>query len=173
MCPVSTTTLLVSSLVVAVASAGAQLGQSIVQANDARKASDRDFINQSQAQNLQADQIDDEAEEAKSDRAKQALIERGRLNVIQGESGLTGATFDEIQNESLFNEGQDIATLEKNRRNRQAQNRLGQKGIDAQDKSRRNSIKQPSFVGAGLSIAGAGISAAGTKARIDNGRRRV
>jgi hypothetical protein len=106
-----------------------------------------------QAQILeQQKQITAQATDKMTERAKEAMVERGRLRAIQGESGLSGNTSDRILRESYFNEGQDIASIESNRKNSIKQSKLEAEGLRAQNQSRINSIKRPSLIGTGLQI---------------------
>ncbi len=130
------------------------------------------FVNQLQAANAQADaieanyrqQMESTAEQQRqnnaaaaqqmSERAREAQIERARLRVLAGESGLSGVSTDRIENASRFNEGYDIATIEANRLNASKQITNEAKGIRAQSQSKLNTIDRPSLIGTGLQIVG-------------------
>jgi hypothetical protein len=93
-------------------------------------------------------------------RAREAMIEQARLRVIGGESGLSGGSNDRIENESQFNLGTDIASLESNRRN--ALNQLYQEGksLQAGNEAQIRQVRRPSLIGTGLQIAGVATNAA-------------
>jgi hypothetical protein len=95
-----------------------------------------------------------QAQDQMSQRAKEATQERGRLAVISAESGLAGNTQDRLYNESLFNEGQDITSIQRNARNTQQQSELEKQGIRAQTQGQLNTIERPSALRTGLQIAG-------------------
>lgn len=104
---------------------------------------------------LQQKQIDANAADQMSDRGREALIERGRLRVMAAESGLQGNSTDQIERQSRFDEGFDMARIEGNRKNSQQQAYADAKAGRAGSQSRINSIKHPSLIGTGLQIAGA------------------
>lgn len=101
-----------------------------------------------------------------SERAREAMIERARLRVIAGESGLAGISTDRIENQSRFNEGYDIASIEANRSNSAAQLYNEARGLRAQSQSRLNSINRPSLLGSGLQIIGAVAGAGAEQERL-------
>lgn len=122
-----------------------------------------DAIEESSRQQMRAmaerqKQMNSAASDQMAERTRQALIERGRLRVASGESGL----FDNsgrLMAESFFNEGFDIASIESNRAAAVKQSEYEVGGIRAQAKSAANQISRPSFIGTGLQIAGAGMDA--------------
>lgn len=102
----------------------------------------------------QSAQVDKRAKDEVSERARQAMIERGRLAAINAESGLTGNSAYRIMAESHFNEGQDITAIEQNRvaqRDQVARNKQAARIDAARQKA---GIDRPSWLGAGLQIAG-------------------
>lgn len=115
----------------------------------------------------QYQQVQGQAAEQVSERAKEAMIERGRLRVFAGESGLAGVSVDRIINVSRFNEGSDMATIEANRRNTVDQVAMDARAGFSSNQSRMNSIKKPDLIGAGLQIAGAHYQAKAEQKRID------
>lgn len=94
------------------------------------------------------------AAEQMSERAKSAMQERGRLAVIGADSGLGGNLTDKMYNNSAFNEGQDITSIQRNARNTSQQQDLQQLAISTNAQGQYNTIKQASALGAGLQIAG-------------------
>lgn len=111
-----------------------------------------DANNQVAAIGEQQEQISKKATDEMQERSQQAAIERGRLRAIQAESGLIGNSQDRIIGESYFNETQDIASIEANRKNELTQSNRNLQGLGASTQSKLNSIKQPSYLGAGLQI---------------------
>lgn len=99
-------------------------------------------------------QENDQINQQMSQRSREALAERGRLNAAYGEGGLVGGSLDRILNENEFNLGQDISTMEGNRSNLTAQTRMQNEGSRATAQSRFNSTQRPSIIGTGLQIAG-------------------
>jgi hypothetical protein len=136
----------------------ATLADTAQQANANEDAINADANNQAKAIEEQQAQISKKATDEMQDRSQQAAIERGRLRAIQAESGLIGNTQDRIIGESYFNEATDIASIEANRKNEIAQSNRQLQGVATRTQSNLNSIKQPSYLGAGLQI---GTAAAG------------
>jgi hypothetical protein len=99
-------------------------------------------------------QVNSQATDQKSQRTREAMIERGRLRVIAAESGLEGG-LDRIERASMFNEGYDIASIESNRMNAVAQVRAERAAGRTLTGIRLASVQRPSLVGTGLQVAGA------------------
>lgn len=130
------------------------------------------FIGQSQAANAQEGQIvrgqhlqneafaaqrtdiTDAAETEISDRVRQAKIEKGRLRVAQGESGLAGVTFARLQRDVDFQSGTDISRIQTSTRKRIEQSKREQGASDHRSRSNALQINRPSLIGTGLQIAG-------------------
>jgi hypothetical protein len=126
--------------------------------NQADKAEDAAFAAHNaniETYKLQQKQIDANAADQMSDRAREALIERGRLRVMSAESGLQGNSTNQIERQSMFDEGFDMARIEGNRKNSQQQAYADARAGRAANQSRINSIQRPSLIGTGLQIAGA------------------
>jgi hypothetical protein len=102
-------------------------------------------------------QINANAADQMSARARAALIERGRLAAAAAESGL--GDNGRIMSESLFNESADIAHLEANNSANLKQAGLDAQGYAAQSQSRLNTTVRPSLVTTGLQIASEGATA--------------
>lgn len=130
----------------------ATLADTAQQAEAAEDSLEAEAANQAQAIEEQQEQISKKATDEMQERSQQAAIERGRLRAIQAESGLIGNTQDRIIGESYFNESQDIASIEANRKNEITQSNRNLQGLGASTQSKLNSIKQPSYLGAGLQI---------------------
>lgn len=148
-------------LAVAVVSAGVQYYQTQQTAKKAEESARQSQALSMEAYGQQQQQIQAQATDSMSDRAREAMIERGRLRVVNGESGLTGNSSDQQERQSYFNEATDMARIEGNRGAQQNQAALGAKGVTAQTNSRLNNIKQPSLIGTGLQIAGSAAGAYG------------
>jgi len=151
------------SMGIAAAAALAQNITTSASAKKAQKSEDRSFIAESIAQNLRGEQQNQEAQDKKSARAKESMIERSRIKTIQGETGLAGNSFNKALEEAEFNEGFDIASIESNRAATQKQGGAEAEGLAAQSANRRNKIKKPDWMGGAISVAtaGAGAYAAG------------
>lgn len=104
-------------------------------------------------------QDNDQLNQNQTERTKAALFERGKLNAAYGENGLVGASLDRILNQSDFNLGTDLSTMEANRANLTKQNMLEGRGLRNTAQARLNSSIRPSRVDTGLKIAGAGLDA--------------
>jgi hypothetical protein len=111
---------------------------------------------QQSALNVQQVQVNEQTAQQVSERAKQALIERGHMIAAGADSGVEGSNQARLINGSQMAEAQDMATLDANRRAAEGQNQLQKRGIVTQTQGALNQIKQPSLVGTGLKIIGAG-----------------
>lgn len=121
---------------------------------------------QAEQTKVQYDQINQNAQDKMSARAREAMIEQGKLRTISGETGLTGVSTDRIQAESQFNLGTDLATINQNRANTLNQAAAGANSNLAKSQSQMNSITRPSLIGTGLQIAGAYGTYAGEQQRL-------
>jgi multidrug resistance efflux pump len=106
----------------------------------------------------QQTQINQDASDKQSIRALEAMKERGRLNATSGEMGVTGNSVDKALQESLFNEGTDISTIEANRKNGVTQNTRSMSAAGVQYQSNVNQAEagRTSALTAGLQI-GTGV----------------
>lgn len=161
----------VAVLAIGVASSGFSFMQQSSEASAARKDENANSLLQLQSFKLRTEEENKRSVDEKSTRAIQAQIERGRLRVTTGESGLAGNSNDKILEESLFNEGFDIASIEANRQSKNKQALLERKGLIASSQRRLNNIKKPSLIGAGLQIAGSAVGAATTFENLTTARR--
>lgn len=156
------TTIAIAALAIGTASAGMSYMQQSQQASAQRKATEENYAQQMKALQLQYDQTNKQTADEMSVRAREAMIESARLRAISGESGLAGISNDRIQNESQFNLGTDIASIESNRQATLKQLHQEGKSIRAGNQSQINQIKRPSLIGTGLQIAGVAASSAAT-----------
>ena len=168
MCELSTALLAASAL---------QIGQTVLghvdasqQASAQSKAIAANDAQQQETMRERMKQYNAQAVDQKSERSREAVIERGRLRAVQGESGLTGNTQSRVIGESYFNEGYDMSSIESNRKKEVAQVQLEAKGLRAHSQSQLHSVRQPSLIGTGLQIAGI---AANTRATQQLGKQRT
>lgn len=108
----------------------------------------------------QQKQINQDAADKQSIRALEAMKERGRLNATAGEMGVTGNSVEKALQESLFNEGTDISTIEANRKNSVTQNTRNMSAAGVQLASNINQAEagRTSLLAAGLGIGGAVVN---------------
>lgn len=133
-----------------------------------RSAAINAYNAQLNALSLEQGQIDRQSSQEMSDRAKQAQAAMARLRVAAGESGISGVSVDAASNEISLNEGQDMATLENNRRARANQLNMQAQGMYAQTQSQINAVRPGSLIGMGLQI-GAGSLSSFTKSPNNSG----
>lgn len=152
----------VASLAIGTATAGMSFMQQSSQAQMERRAVQDNHTQRMQALELQYDQTNKQSIDEMSVRAREAMIESARLRAFSGESGLGGTSNDRIENESAFNLGTDISSIESNRQSTLRQ--LFQEGREdrAHSTSKINAIKRPSLIGTGLQIAGVAVDSAAT-----------
>lgn len=150
--------LTIAAIVAVTASAGSAVasyssGQQMI-------AATQDAANNNYAlQMMQIDEQDKEMEKQSAndmnERAKAAQIEQGKLRVIAGESGALGITQDLLLQDSEFQEGTDIATIQANKTSALKQldvNKL-QAYTESQNAVNMAKNKAPTLVGTGLQIA--------------------
>lgn len=100
-------------------------------------------------------QINADAAEKQSARAREARIERARIAVAAGESGLGGFNAARLEGEAEGAAGRDSTRIESDRAGAERASFLEMQGIRSRAQSQMNQIKYPSFVQSGLQIAGA------------------
>lgn len=145
-------------LIISAVSAVATYAQANQAANRQNSALAQAAIVNNEAATEQYRQIDAQATDNMSARAREAMIEQARLRVVSGETGLAGVSADRLTQESKFNEGTDLASIASNRTNTLNQAYLEARGGAASMQSKANSINRPSLLGTGLQIAGAAAS---------------
>lgn len=155
MCEPATIAMLVISVVGAVAANSAQRQQA--KAED--KAIQTAYANDQTQLAEKYRQDNDQLNQNQTERTKAALFERGRLNAAYGENGLVGTSLDRILNQSDFNLGTDLSTMEANRSNLTKQTMLEGRGLQNTAQSRFNAVTRPNNLDTGLKIAGAGVNA--------------
>lgn len=126
------------------------------QAANAQEMSARDAYEANQAQlNVQQQQVNEQATKEKSERAVEAMRQRGRLQAIAAEG--VGGSLGRLEGEINLATATDLATIERNRAMRVEQSEAQKRGLQAQTQGAFNSIKQPSEVALGLELAGSGL----------------
>jgi hypothetical protein len=142
--------------------AGAQIGGALIgaraesqQANALAGMIGQNFALQNEALDAQRGEITARASDEISERARQAVLERGRLRAIAAESGLTGISQERALRESFFNEGLDIASIESNRDRSLEQTERTRKSSQIEAQRQVAGLKRPSLLGVGLQIASA------------------
>ena len=113
--------------------------------------------NQAAAVQQEQNQI---ATEQMTARAIAARKEVATMRAAGAETGLTGNSYDKAIQESMFNAGQDLASIENNKARQTSQNTMQLRGIRAGADSAIASANanSGSLLGTGLQIAGAGLS---------------
>lgn len=145
-------------LAVGVAAASATVGYMAQQsaADDNRASAEASYQAQMKQLQLQREQINENASDESSIRAKTARANLASLRVSAGESGIAGVTENNLEREVKFNESQDIATIDKNRRAAMAQTDAQSAAIAAQTMGQVNSVRQPTLIGSALTVAQTG-----------------
>lgn len=115
---------------------------------------DANLAHDEEAYAAQSDQVDRRAVDEMSERARDAMRERGRFAAINAESGLSGNSAYRIMAESHFNEGETLAAIDSNRREAQQQIERERRGARIGAAREKAGIERPSWLGAGLQIAG-------------------
>jgi hypothetical protein len=118
------------------------------------EALDADRDAQARAEIEQSADVAARSRDEMSERAREAMIERGKLRAISAESGLGGISQERLIQESLFNEGQDIASIASNRDSAQREIARNGRINSTQREITRAGIKRPNALQAGLQIAG-------------------
>lgn len=153
------TILAVAAATSAVAATGGAVASYIQGQNQleaAQKAAYDNAVIQNQQLQEQRDQISKQSANDMTERARQAQIEQGRLRVITGESGALGFTQDRLLQDSEFQQGTDIATIEANRTAALKQTDFSALSNYNQNVSSINQArnKAPTLLGTGLQIGG-------------------
>lgn len=99
-------------------------------------------------------QINENATDEVSERAREARAELARVRVSGAESGLGGVSQARAENETQMLRSNDIAIVESNRQNALRAAQYGGEAARIENTSRVRAINRPSLVGTGLQIAG-------------------
>jgi|SRR6185437_7954267 len=103
-------------------------------------------------------QIDEQATDEMAERAKQAMADAGRVNAIFAATNLSGNSQERMSRIAQGSASADQTTLERNRDAQITQAQAEAAGIAARTVSTINSVRRPSFIGAGLQIAAIGTN---------------
>lgn len=126
----------------------------------AQESSARDALIANQtALDVQQLQQNERASQEMSVRAREALVQRGRLAAIAAEGG-AGNSMDRIAGEINLATATDLATIERNRVMQQNQSQLQKAGMAARAQSEINMIKRPSEIGLALDLMATGLKGA-------------
>lgn len=109
----------------------------------------------------QRQQVAKQAANDETERTRAAQLEEGKLRVITGESGALGLTTDKLLQDSKFQLGSDIATIESNKLTSLKQTDLNALSNYNQNTSTVNQAvnRAPTLLGTGLQIAGSSANA--------------
>lgn len=99
-------------------------------------------------------QLNDRSAMEQSERVKQGMLERAKIATVAGESGSLGLSADRLIGDSFFQEGTDMASMEKNRQSEIAQASMEGQQIQARGQVGNSQIasRAPTLVGTGLQI---------------------
>ena len=136
--------------------AGASYVQGQQTASATASAAARNQELQNQQIKEQQVQLMNKATNDETERMRAAQMEQGKLRVISGESGALGLTQDKLLQDSNFQEGSDIATIEANKNTELKQTSINSLANYNQNTSAVNSAynKAPTLLGTGLQIGG-------------------
>lgn len=136
----------------------AQNDQAEVTVDAANKSAASDYIQQTEQQS----QVGQQAALDKSERARQAMIERASLRTAQGESGLSGASLGKELGATDFTQTYDSSLIEANKANKIRQIQYEKEGTKTTAQGRINMANSQKTSGwqAGLQIGMAGASGA-------------
>ncbi len=123
-------------------------------ANSTADAIKRGYEDQNAQMQERYKQINADAAEKQSARAREAQIERSRIAAAAGESGLGGINVARLEGEAEGAAGRDFTRTESDRAANERASFLEMQGIRSKMQSRLNQIKYPSLVQSGLQIAG-------------------
>ena len=137
-------------------SVNAQNKQAEASAQAAKNSAAADY----QQQIEQQSQVDQQSSIDKSERARQAMIERASLRVAQGESGLTGISQIQEMNAVDMKQSYDTSIMEANRSNKisQLEAEKNSTHVNAQGRVNMANSSMVSNAMAGLQIGMAGVS---------------
>jgi hypothetical protein len=108
---------------------------------------------------FQENQVNEQASQQMSERALEAMRQRGRLQAAFADSGVSGNSQVRAFNSVDMASGMDMATIEANRSGQIAQGQDQKRSASRQATQDIQAIRMPSLLGAGLKIVGSGIDA--------------
>lgn len=107
---------------------------------------------------LQGTQIDEQAAQEISERGREALVQRGRLDAVMADSNLVDNS-GRLKHAISFAEGTDATSINENRKKQKLQNAAETAANNAAGSARSASVARPSLIGTGLQIGGAALDA--------------
>lgn len=102
----------------------------------------------------QAQELAENAAEEKSQVAREAAVLRARSLVAQGEAGLSGVTANRLARDADVQAGLQFTNIDTNLKRNLRQNNVKQRANNLDAANRTASVKRPSAVASGLTIAG-------------------
>ena len=141
-------------------SAGTEISQQNAQAEAGAEAANQAAAYDYQLQNLQEQQVNEQATLDKFERMRQAQRERSKIAVAAGEGGVGGVSPMRQLANALLQASYDTSIIETSRQNQIMQGEAAKQGIHAQAESRVNQYKSmvsSPFMSA-LKIGGSGVS---------------
>jgi hypothetical protein len=147
MCVAVPVAMLIVSIASAVASAAAQKQQAVNQERGLRAQA----AQQQNDLNRQQDQIDQQASQAMNEQARKAMHDMALFDTVTGEYG-GGHSTDRASAVSMVQNGENLATLDGNRKGAVMENRFESLAVKSAAQARMASIQQPSWIETGLKI---------------------
>lgn len=150
----------ITAAAIAAAAAAASYDQGQRQLYATSKAAYDNQVNQNKQLEEQRAQIAKQAANDTTERHRAAQLEEGKLRVITGESGALGLTSQKLIQDSEFQLGSDIATIEANKISAMKQTDLSGMSNYAQNMSTVNQAtnRAPTLLGTGLQIGAIGAN---------------
>lgn len=147
-----------AAAIVAITSAAVSYDSGQRQLYASSKAAHDNQVIQNQQIEEQRKQIAQQAANDKTERMRAQQQEEGKLRVITGESGALGFTSDRLLQDSEFQMGSDIATIDANKVSAMKQNNMNALSIYSENTSRVNEAanRAPTLLGTGLQIGAIG-----------------
>lgn len=156
----------ITAAAVVVASAAVTYDQGQRQLYATQKAAYDNQVAQNQQLEEQRKEIAKQAANDETERQRAAQVESAKLRVITGESGALGLTTDKLLQDSQFQLGSDMATIEANKVSSLKQTDLTGFANYVNNSSTANqaATRAPTLLGTGLQI-GAGVANVGMASR--------
>lgn len=141
---------------IAAATAAVSYDQGQRQLYATTKAAYDNQVAQNQQIEAQRAEIAKQAANDETERMRAAQIEEGKLRVITGESGALGLSTENLLEDSKFQEGSDISTIESNKISSMKQTDLSAYSNYVNNTSQVNQAasRAPTLLGTGLQIGG-------------------
>lgn len=147
----------IATIALSAASAVAGYSGQRQQAKAQEQAAADAYQENQQALNVQQVQSNERASQEMSARAREAMVQRGRLRAIAAEGG-GGNGMARIMGEVNLASSTDMATIERNRVMHEQQSQLQKRGMQTRAQSEINMSKRPSQVGLALDLMQSGLS---------------